>query len=198
MESDRERWDQRYRTAPAVMPAPPEAIAGRPDLLALVPTAGRALDVACGAGAATVWLAGRGLSVRAVDVSPVALGRVRAAADDAGVAHRVETILHDLDDGLPVVVEADAVAADAVADGGFDVVVCQRFRAPHLYGPLVHVLAPGGIGVVTVLSAVGRDGEAGPFHAPAGELLRAFDRPDVELLEAVEADGVASVVLRAH
>lgn len=190
MESDRERWDERHRAGPTVTPAPPEAVAARPDLLALVPTAGRALDVACGSGATTVWMAGHGLSVLAVDVSPVALDRVRAAAAAAGVERRVETVRHDLDDGLP------AAGVRGSAGCRFDVVVCQRFRAPHLYGPLVEVLAPEGIGVVTVLSRVGRDGEVGPFHAPAGELLRAFDRPDVELLEAVEADGLASVVLR--
>jgi SAM-dependent methyltransferase len=195
MESDRERWDERHRAGPTVTPAPPEAIAARPDLLALVPTAGRALDVACGSGSTTVWMAGRGLSVRAVDVSPVALDRVRSAAAAAGVERRVETVLHDLDDGLPDADSGRVGGVGGAAGGRFDVVVCQRFRAPHLYGPLVEALVPGGIGVVTVLSRVGRAGEVGPFHAPAGELLRAFDRRDVELLEAVEADGLASVVL---
>ncbi len=193
MESDRERWDDRHRARPLVVPAPPEALVGRPDLLALVPHTGRALDVACGAGATTVWMAERGLSVVAVDVSPVALDRLRSAAAAAGVERRVETVLHDLDDGLP-----DAAAAGRAGGGRFDVVVCQRFRAPHLVGPLVDALAPGGIGVVTVLSRVGRDDAVGPFHAPAGELLRAVDRPDVELLDAVEADGLASVVVRAR
>ena len=48
--------------------------------------------------------------------------------------------------------------------------------------------------MVTVLSAVGAD-EPGPFHAPAGELARAFSRPDVDVAFSAEADGQASVVV---
>ncbi|GAA4858947.1 class I SAM-dependent methyltransferase [Actinomycetospora straminea] len=149
--ADRKRWDARFADLEAVEPGPPTALAGREDL---VPTTGRALDVACGRGAVAVWLARRGLDVEAVDVSPVALAAGRALA---GEVHWVEA---DLDDGLPV-------------DGPYDVVVCQRFRDPALYPALVDALAPGGLLVVTVLT-----GE-GAFRAPPGELLAAFGHLDV-------------------
>ncbi len=45
---------------------------------------GRALDVGCGEGADAIWLAGRGWTVTAVDVSEVALTRARQAAERAG------------------------------------------------------------------------------------------------------------------
>jgi SAM-dependent methyltransferase len=48
-------------------------------------TPGRALDVGCGEGADAIWLAGRGWSVRAIDISEVAIGRAQEAADRAGV-----------------------------------------------------------------------------------------------------------------
>jgi SAM-dependent methyltransferase len=47
---------------------------------------GRALDVGCGEGADAIWLAQRGWSVTAIDVSAVALGRAEEAAKAAGVA----------------------------------------------------------------------------------------------------------------
>jgi transketolase N-terminal domain/subunit len=49
-----------------VGPLPPEVLRGREEL---VPTAGRALDVACGRGAVALWLARRGLAVDAVDAA---------------------------------------------------------------------------------------------------------------------------------
>jgi SAM-dependent methyltransferase len=123
-----------------------------------------------------VWLARRGLIVDAVDVSPVALAAGRALAGDTPV-HWVEA---DLDDGLPVA-------------GPYDVVVCQRFRAPPLYPALAGALAAGGLLVVTVLSEVGDTG--GPFRAAPGELLAAFGHLDV--LDHMEGPGPASLLARA-
>src|SRR5206468_8060408 len=40
----------------------------------------------CGEGADAIWLAGHGWTVTAIDVSDVAVGRARAAAQRAGVA----------------------------------------------------------------------------------------------------------------
>src|SRR5689334_3104998 len=69
-EVDRRRWDARHAVADDVVPLPPDALRGREDL---APTSGRALDLASGRGAVAMWLAGRGLAVDAVDVSPVGL-----------------------------------------------------------------------------------------------------------------------------
>ena len=45
---------------------------------------GRALDVGCGEGADAIWLAGRGWTVTAIDISDVAVSRAREAAQLAG------------------------------------------------------------------------------------------------------------------
>ena len=75
-------WDARYSERDALW-------SGRPNgrLVAEVAglTPGRALDVGCGEGADAIWLARRGWTVTAVDISEVALGRAREAADLAGV-----------------------------------------------------------------------------------------------------------------
>ena len=77
-------------------------------------------------------------------------------------------------------------------------VVCERFRDPNLYEHLVYMLEPGGVLVITVLSQVGLDGEAGPHHAPPGELVDAFREYDVVIERHVELDGEATLVARAR
>lgn len=80
--------------------------------------AGRALDLGCGEGGDAVWLALRGWTVTAVDVSPTALGRLTARADAEGVADRIDTVLIDLATGFP----------DAPG-GGWDLVSAQFFQS---------------------------------------------------------------------
>lgn len=184
VDDDRRRWDDRYRAAPPAVAAEPDALSSRPDLRELVPSDGLAVDVACGSGPTTLWLARRGLAVRALDVSPLAIGLVERAATIAQVDDRVAARVVDLDDGLPSDLH------------DIDVIVCQRFRDPALYPSFVERLRVGGIAIVTVLSEVGLTTTPGAFHAPAGELFRAFDRPDTEVLHSIEAGGTASIVCR--
>lgn len=181
MEDDRRRWDERWSSHGPPEPRAPDALADRPDLLSLVPDAGRLLDVACGPGAVSLWAATRGLAVVALDVSPVAIDLLRAAARATHVT--VDARVADLDHGLPTGL------------GRFDVVVCQRYRDARLHRALVEATAPGGLVVVTVLSEVGAP-SPGPFHAPAGELRQTFARPELAVLHDVEAAGVASLVAR--
>ena len=56
-------------------------------------TPGRALDVGCGEGADAIWLARRGWTVTAIDISEVAIYRAREAGELAGVT--VEWIYGD-------------------------------------------------------------------------------------------------------
>lgn len=179
MDEDRERWDRRYTGVADAVPRPPDAAAAA-DLVEALPHAGRALDVAAGLGPVSIWLARRGLSVTAIDVSPVAIDAIRRGDDTGAVtAHCV-----DLDDGLP----------DGL--GTFDVIVCQRFRAPHVIAALPGLLRPGGFLIVTVLSQVGA-ASPGPFHAPAGELDRLLGDACAGWTRHhhTEADGEASIVL---
>src|SRR5262249_45536188 len=83
-------WDARYGEKTSMW-------SGRPNGRLVVEVAalnpGRALDVGCGEGADAIWLAQQGWEVTAVDVSDVAIGRARAAAERAGVS--VEWIVGD-------------------------------------------------------------------------------------------------------
>ena len=78
---------------------------GRPNPL-LVETAeplspGAALDLGCGAGGDTGWLAQRGWQVTAVDISRTAVERVSARADELGVGSLVTAVRHDLARSFP-------------------------------------------------------------------------------------------------
>ena len=80
--ADAAEWDARYNEHD-------DAIwSGRPNgrLVAEVAglTPGRALDVGCGEGADAMWLARSGWTVTAIDISEVAVGRARKAAELAG------------------------------------------------------------------------------------------------------------------
>ncbi len=184
MHDDEQRWNARYAATATVEAGAPEAVERWPDLVAMLPAVGRGIDIASGPGAVTLWLAERGLDVTAVDASSVAIDLLKAAAAAAGTSERIEARRVDLDDGLP----------DDLDD--LDVIVCQRFRDPKLYAPMIDRLGVGGVAIVTVLSAVGAT-EPGPFHAPAGELSTTFGADErCETLRSHEGDGVAHIVVR--
>ncbi len=187
--ADASRWDARYAKHPIATPAPPDALTaaglGLDDVLGDVPQGApwRALDVACGAGAQTVWLAEAGAAVLALDASSVAIDLTLAAAHAADVASRVDARVVDLDAGL-----------DASL-GEFELIVCQRFRSPALYPQLIERLGPDGVAIVTVLSRCGA-ASPGEFHAPPGELREVFgSRDDLTVLAESETDGEASIIV---
>ena len=184
MHDDGRRWDERYATIPRVEAHPPEAIERWPDLDSLLPATGRCLDIASGPGAVALWFAQRGLEVTALDASALAIELLLDAARAAGVGDLIDARTADLDDGLP---------ADL---GEFDIIVCQRFRDPQLYGLILELLGHRAMAIVTVLSSVG-SADPGPFHAPPGELSVAFGADQrCELLRTHEGDGIAHAVVR--
>jgi SAM-dependent methyltransferase len=178
---DQHRWDERYTgSGPASVGAvgPPAVFAAFADVF---PNTGRALDVACGQGFATVWLARRGLEALGLDVSAVAIGHARELARHSGVDDRCRFEVVDLDDGLP--------------DGPtVDVILCHRFRDRRLDQALIERLAPGGLLAAAALSEV--DAAPGPFRAAAGELTAAFAGLDV--VTAGEGQGQAWLLARAR
>lgn len=76
-----EEWDERYSGEQVWSGNPNEALVAEVAGLA----AGRALDVGCGEGADSVWLARQGWQVTALDVSRKAVERTEAMVADAGV-----------------------------------------------------------------------------------------------------------------
>ncbi|MGH8952469.1 MAG: class I SAM-dependent methyltransferase [Acidimicrobiia bacterium] len=180
-EEDGRHWDERFAElgmAPLAETGPPPAFA---PFAHLFPSEGSALDIACGRGRASVWLAKRGMDVLGVDASSVAIGFASELARLSGVADRCRFLVHDLDDGLP--------------DGPrVDLVLCHKFRDPVLDLALMDRLAPEGLLAVATLSEVGA--EPGRFRARPGELSEAFAA--LEVLAEGEADGIAWLIGRKN
>lgn len=98
-----------------------------------LPHAGRALDLASGAGRNGLWLAERGLDVTLVDISALALEEASRRAQARRLS--ITTLERDLaDDGLP--------------EGPWDVIVSVLYLERSLFAQLPDVLAPGGVFVM--------------------------------------------------
>lgn len=93
------------------------------------PRAGRAMDVAGGAGRAAVILGARGLTVTLVDISEVAL----AMAIEHGQRSRVELQTLHLD-----------LAVDPLPAGPWDLITCFNYLDRALFPVMIESLAPGG------------------------------------------------------
>lgn len=147
-ESDRDRWNARYREGDAAGDAPSPFLL---DLDPLLPRRGRALDAAGGSGRNALWLARRGLDVTLADVSDVALERAAQRA---------------LAEGLPLrAVRIDLEAAPLPA-GPWDLVVCLYFLHRPIFSAFEAALAPGGLLVVAhaTRSNLSRHPRPGPRH----------------------------------
>jgi len=135
-----EFWEQRYAGASPVW-------SGRANDSLVAATArlapGRALDLGCGEGGDSLWLASQGWSVTGIDISPTAIDRARAAADKADVRRAdVRWVVADLEEWLDAETAAitdaatDAVGADGTSTtglppgGGYDLVSACFFQSP--------------------------------------------------------------------
>jgi len=91
-EEDRSKWDQRYAEDSHRKRAQPgEFITQWIDRVSI----GNALDVACGLGQKSIFLAEAGFQVDAIDVSSIGLKRARQQAEE--YEHDINWIQHDLD-----------------------------------------------------------------------------------------------------
>lgn len=100
---------------------------------------GCALDVGCGEGADTVWLAGRGWRVDAVDISPVALDRAAEHAArvlSEGAAARISWQEHDVLTWVPDAASYDLVSAQFLH--------LPREVLEQVHRRLAAAVAPGG------------------------------------------------------
>lgn len=127
-------WNQRYAGQDYLFGrAPNEYLQAKSPLL---PAKGNALCVADGEGRNSVWLARRGLSVQAFDISDLAVAKARRLADEAGVS--VDFSVADCDQWRWIPECLDVVAA-----------IFIQFADPpmreRLFANVVRALRPGGM-----------------------------------------------------
>lgn len=125
--TDRTRWEARYAARTDAPAAEPSRFLTEHRLLL---PAGRALDVACGDGRHSLWLARHGFVVDAIDIALAGLARLAAAARREGLA--VRPIHADLEDfPLPT--------------SRYSVVVNIRYLQRSLFSALRQAVRPGGV-----------------------------------------------------
>ena len=120
------------------------------------------LDLACGTGRHTAWLAGAGARVTAVDFSHEMLERARRKVTDADV----HIIVHDLHEPLPL----EDTSFDAVVSG----LVLEHIRDPSAFFMEAHrVLKPGARAVASAMHPAMflRDGRARFTDPDSGEVV---------------------------
>jgi len=135
-QADRDKWNQRYRDGAYVARKHPSALLV--EWLPKLASGGgtpRALDIACGSGRNSVYLARQGWHVCAVDISEVALAQLAATAEQESLD--IRCIQRDLEAGEPRV-------EDLAADGPFDLGLVIRYTNLSLISRLSEVLGPGG------------------------------------------------------
>ena len=134
----RRRWNHRYAER-GLHPFPDAPAAWLVEHRELVTSArgGRALDVACGDGRNSAYLARLGLEVDAVDISDVAIDALAAAV----AARR-----------LPVTPIRLDLECDPLPDGPYDVIVQINYLQRTLAAGLAERLRPGGLLLVETVT----------------------------------------------
>jgi SAM-dependent methyltransferase len=179
-------WEAHF-LAPGIKPGDPDPLVTE---IAGGMQPGRALDLACGAGANALWLAECGWSVTAVDRSPAAIEIVRRSTAQRGV--RVTALVADLEAG-----------EFTIAPGAWNLILMCRYLQLDLFEPSKLGLAPGGALIVIALlnDAVLADSGKRRFRVERGELARSFaDSPGWTILHQREGftrnHAVAEIVVR--
>jgi SAM-dependent methyltransferase len=94
----RKFWEQFYGERDQVWSGQPNAVLVE-EIDGMEP--GAALDLGCGEGADSIWLAEQGWRVTGADISQVALERAAAHAAEVGVADRITWERHDFSQSIP-------------------------------------------------------------------------------------------------
>ena len=170
-----EDWNERYATGDLPWDT------GEPDeqLVRFVGgggvPAGRALEVGCGTGTNSVWLAEHGFSVLGLDVSPLAIeaANARVAGRELDCRFEVQDFLLEAVAGEPFTFAFDRGCLHV-----FDDAATRARFAERVAG----LLAPDGLWLSLIGSTEGAPREEGPPRRTARDVTSAIE-PALEILE---------------
>lgn len=173
MEADRIKWNRRFESEDSYLGERPspflfqeieriKALAPGPD----------ALDIACGEGRNSIYLAQHAFRVVGLDISDVGLAKGRKRADQMGVD--VDFRMVDLD--------------ECIIAGSYDLILNFNFLLRELLPAEISALKPGGLLLFDTIMA---SDQLLQFHKPAyllqsGELVRLFEEYAGEILFSEE------------
>lgn len=197
MPSSQSEWDAKYRLAEGGAATEPAGMLC--ELWPLVP-AGQALDLACGSGRNSLFLAEHGRYVTAVDWSEPALGILEAWAQEKKIpVHRIQKLA-----GSARIKRAgiDLLHANLekihLPEHSYDLIVCIRYLQRPLFPQISRALRPGGLLLYETFTLAQLDFEGGPRDPShllkPGELREAFPELSVLFYRELRAgQGIASL-----
>ena len=138
MEADRIKWNQRFGSEYTYLGERPSPLLSRDiERIRRLAPGKRALDIACGEGRNSIFLAQQGFLVTALDISDVGLGKAAQRAVEAGVTVVFQQV--DLD-GYRFTEQ-------------FDLIINFNFLLRELIPEAVRALSPGGLLIIDTIMA---------------------------------------------
>ena len=163
---DKEKWNKKYKNTP-------ELLASRPQSYKLSNVINyakglNALDVACGSGRNSIFLANNGFNVTAIDISEVALNSLNEKNNP-----KIKTQLVDLD-------------THKFDENSYDLIIMTNFLDRKAIPKLVNALKKDGVLFIETYM-FHEENEKPPsnpdFLLKEGELKNFFDEKEVEIIE---------------
>jgi len=163
---DKEKWNKKYKNTP-------ELLASRPQSYKLSNVINyakglNALDVACGSGRNSIFLANNGFNVTTIDISEVALNSLNEKNNP-----KIKTQLVDLD-------------THKFDENSYDLIIMTNFLDRKAIPKLVNALKKDGVLFIETYM-FHEENEKPPsnpdFLLKEGELKNFFDEKEVEIIE---------------
>lgn len=172
---ERTRWDQHYIEGelPWDSGIPDSHLCKVVEQYGIKP--GKALEIGCGTGTNTIWLAQQGFEMTGMDISPTAIAQAEAKVIAAGVKCRL--IVGDfLVDRVP------KGPFEFVYDRGVLHVFDEAVDRAHFAQRIADLLVPQGMWHSLIGSTDGPPRDTGPPRRSANEIVAAVE-PHFEILE---------------
>jgi tellurite methyltransferase len=173
MEADRIKWNRRFESEDSYLGERPSPfLLQEIERIRGLAPGKRALDIACGEGRNSIFLARHGFIVTALDISDVGLGKAARRAEEAGVMVYFQQV--DLD-GYRFTEQSDLI-------------INFNFLLRELIPDAVRALSPGGL---LIIDTIMDSPELLASHNPAyllrrGELKKICEGMDGEILYSEE------------
>ena len=173
MIDDREKWNFRYRREGFYLgPAPSSFLADHIQMVLTLAPGRKALDIACGEGRNSIFLAQKGFTVTSLDIS------------EEGLAKGEEWAIRE---GLEIAFSCVDLESFEFTER-YDLIINFNFLLRNLIPKMIETLNPGGLllfdSILNVPSLEGSHKKV--FLLEPGELRRIFDRFSGEVIHYEE------------